>query len=203
LRDPDRVSDTAIVTGSFTLGAVVLTAGVDWLRRRHDEGRRDREARQRAITETVAATVQLRDAVLLFRRMMIARTLALGGVATGVDYAGSLISAADETPPWWAYLAAAVRDLLKAGGLLDQSQIAAGERYRQIVTPPLQRLTAAGMSVQFGGTGGQLQDAAARLLEAAGRLADAAQSRKRDYGRAERAFSEALQALRDASVRSR
>jgi hypothetical protein len=98
------VSDTAIVTGGFTLGAVALTAGIDWIRRRHDERRRDQEARSTAITETVVAAVQLRDAVLLFRRIMIARRLALGGVATGADYGGQLISATGEAPPWWAYL---------------------------------------------------------------------------------------------------
>jgi hypothetical protein len=96
---------------------------------------------------------------------------------------------------------AALRDFLKTGGILDQRQFEAGERYQQTVAPPLQRLTAAATSVQIGDSARQLHDAAGRLLDSAGRLADSAQDGKRDFGRAERAFSKALQAFQDASAR--
>lgn len=126
----------------------MLTAGIDRARRRHDERRRDADALRQAITETVVAAVQLRDGVLLFRRIMTPRRLALGGVATGADWAGTVLSAAEAAPPVWALLAAAVRDLLRTGGILDQRQFAAGERYQQIVTPQLQRLTAAASAIR-------------------------------------------------------
>jgi hypothetical protein len=45
-----------------------------------------------------------------------------------------------------------------------------------------------------------MNDAARGLQDAAGRLADCAQSRPRDYRRAETAFSKALEAFQDAAA---
>lgn len=53
---------------------------------------------------------------------------------------------------WLQLLVAAIsaaRDILKVGGLGDQVEISAGERYQQMVTPPLHRLTAAVAAVQL------------------------------------------------------
>jgi len=54
---------------------------------------------------------------------------------------------------------ATVREFFKLGGLADQYQISTGARYQEMVTPPLQRLTAAATAVQLGQSG-PLKDAA-------------------------------------------
>jgi hypothetical protein len=93
---------------------------------------------------------------------------------------------------------AAVGHFLKVGGLSDQMQISAGERYQQMVTPPLQRLTAAVAAVQLDDPG-KLGDAAESLMLAGSDLCDEAQSGKREYQRAEKAFQQAQQDFRDAA----
>lgn len=192
--------DVAIVTGGFTLGGVALTATIDGLRRRHDERKRECEARRRDVTELIVAAEHLHDAVRLFRAITIARRTTIGGIATGMaqDASNELVESGFS---WWGLLTRLIiglRDFFKIGGIVDRTQDSTGARYQEIVTPPLQRLIAAATAVQLG-QAGDLGSAGGSLQRAAGRLADQAQSNKRAYRRAESAFEDALQAAQTAA----
>lgn len=206
-----HVSDLPIIlTGCFTiagtLGGVTLGAVIDGRRRRHDEQVRQREARRQDTLAVITAAGHLLDAVRLFRSMTRHRRSALAGIGTGVDFAGRSLPdrpSIDDLRRWqpWQLVAVAlvaVGHFFKVGGLSDQMQISAGERYQQMVTPPLQRLTAAVAAVQLDDPG-NLGDAAQSLMLAGSDLCDEAQSDKREYERAEKAFQQAQQNFRDAA----
>lgn len=201
------MSDSAIIiTGCFTvggaLGGVALGAVIDGRRRRHDEHVRQSEARRQDTLAVITAAGHLLDAVRLFRSMTRFRRGALAGIGTGWDFALRSLPdrpSIDDLRHWqaWQLLAVAlvsVGHFLKVGGLSDQMQISAGERYQQMVTPPLQRLTAAVAAVQLDDSG-NLGNAAEGCWP--GVTCDKAQSDKREYQLAEKAFQQAQKDFRD------
>ncbi len=114
--------------------------------------------------------------------------------ATGIDYAGRLLSDDSSRPSRIGTAALAVagaREFLKLDGVRDRIQLSDGERYQEIVSPPLQRLTAATAAVQLD-HGEPLTSAAAELVRAANALADEARSGNRAFERVESAFEGAL-----------
>jgi hypothetical protein len=77
--------EVAVVTGSFTLGAVVLTYLGSGLRERERHRREERAAYDQKVAEVAAAADDLRQRVRLFRS-----TWALGGgkgTAVGIEVA--------------------------------------------------------------------------------------------------------------------
>jgi hypothetical protein len=198
------VPDTGIIiTGCFTLGGVGLGAVINTATSIRAERKKRQDDRNRAVIEVVTAAGHLLDAVRLFRTMTAFRRGVPAAFSTGVDFGTRYLpdSTPSDIPAPWRLLAVAIasgRDIFKLGGLADQMQISAGERYQQMVTPPLERLTAAIATVQLGEPG-KLADAAERLTRASGDLTARAQSRKREYERTEKEFKRAQQAFRAAA----
>lgn len=199
-----RVVGSDVVIGSFTLGAVALTAvlgaGIEAVRRRHDAGVREREARKRVVTELVTAAEHLHDAVRLFRVITAPRRSWLFGIATGMAQEYRELEGDTSWAALLVRLVWAARDLFKIGGLVDQMLDSSGARYQEMVTPPLQRVVAAAVTVQLDESG-ELGSAAGELQRAAGKLADEAQSGKRAYERVEAVFKRALRDVQAAAVR--
>jgi hypothetical protein len=185
---------TAAAIAGGVVGVTGIVAAVMQSRRQAKAA--SQAARKQTIIEVVAAAVHLREAVLLFRRTTSARRSWWAGVATGVDYAGRYLMDESASHSLIAMLIAGARDGLKFGGVSEQMQLTAAERYQQIVWPHLERLTAATTAVQLD-EGGHLQAAAAKLVRCASTLADTAQSGERDYKRADSEFGRALRAFQE------
>ena len=99
VRHSGAVSNSAIIiTGSFTLGGVVLASAIDAARRRHDERMREREAREREILDVVTASQHLLDAVLQFRSITMFRRGITTGLGTGVEFGSRYMT---EEPSIW------------------------------------------------------------------------------------------------------
>jgi hypothetical protein len=181
-------------------GGVVGVAGIGatvWQARRSAEAGQ-LAARKQEIAAVTTAAMHLQDAVRLYRDVGSIRRTWIGGVATGLELVGPYFI--DDTKP--SLLATVVlggRDVLKVGGLYDQMQIATGERYKQVVTPPLERLTAAAETVRVNQSG-KLRVAAAKVLHQGSILAEKADaSSKKEYQRAEGDFKRALTDFQNAS----
>jgi hypothetical protein len=205
---PGDVPYTGIViTGFFALGGVGLGSALDLMRSRRAERQQRIDVHKREVIEVVTAAGHLLDAVRLFRSVTTFRRGLPAGFSTGLDFGTQYLpdKGSVEVPePWrlFAALIASVRDIFKLGGLADQMQISSGERYQQIVTPPLERLTAAIAAVQLGEPG-RLTTAAERLAIASGDLTARAQSGKKKFEHAEKAFKNAQQDFSAASLDTR
>ena len=170
--------DVAVVTGGFTLGAVVLTYLGSGLRQRQQRKHDEQAAHDQKMAEVAAAADDLRQRVRLFRT-----TWAVGGqksLTAGVEVGRIARELLPESvgSKLRYYLPAVVLTTaseLAVDGIIGKLVNAAGSMYFQAVTPAVERLTSATASLRIS-PDADLAQAARDLASAAITYADEAKS---------------------------
>ena len=200
----------AVVTGAFTLGAVVLTfLGTAWLQAL--AGRRaDRAAKTKAIAEMLTSVADLMQGVRVIRgayqhktrfryyvRLTAAMGVALGAVMPGTP--GIALTRDD-----WATLldlrasGPGLARLLQLDSEVDESQRALALDLSTVLLPRVTRFYSA-LSVVTLGADDLVADAARRLASDVGELLEKVAAKPRAFVRAERAAHRALGEFRRAA----
>lgn len=189
-----------MVTGSFTLGAVVLTYLGSGLRDQLQRKREERVSRDQKIAEVAAAADDLRQRVRLYHGAW-----ALGGqkgVAVGAEVGRIAREMFSDTPRFSHYLMAVgltTVGQLAADGIIGKLVNTAGTMYFQAVTPAVNRLISATSLLRISPEIA-LAEAASDLASAAITYADEAKSSGRKFKHADRVFEESLRRFMAASV---
>jgi len=195
--------EVAIVTGSFTLGAVALTYLGSGLRERQRRKHDQRAAHYQKVAEVAAAADDLRQRVRLYRD-----TWALGGqksTAVGIQVgriAHELLPPSD--PPKLGHYLLAVGlttvSELAADGIIGKLVNSAGTMYFQAVSPAVERLISATASLRIS-PDANLAAAARDLASAAITYADEAKSNGKKLKHADRVFEKSLSRFMSVGVR--
>lgn len=197
--------EVAVVTGSFTLGAVLLTYLGSGLRERQQHRREEYAAHDQRIAEVAAAADDLRQRVRLFRN-----TWALGrgkGTAVGIEVGRAARDLFPESakPKLQHHLMAIALTLasgMAADGIIGKLVNTAGSMYFQAITPAVERLISATASLRIS-VDTTLATSARDLASAAITYAEEAKSGGKKLKRADKAFEESLSRFMSAGVRHR
>lgn len=190
-----------MVTGSFTLGAVVLTYLGSGFRDQRQRKREERAAHDQKVAEVAAAADDLRQRVRLYHS-----TWALEGqkgMAVGAEVGRIAREMFSDTPRLSHYLMAVgltTVSQLAADGIIGKLVNTAGTMYFQAVTPAVNRLISATALLRISPEI-SLAEAARDLASAAITYADEAKSSGRKFKHADRAFEESLSRFMSVGVR--
>lgn len=197
--------DIAIVTGGFTLGAVVLTYLGSGLHDRQQRRRQESAAREQRVAEVVAAADGLRQRVRLYRDAW-----AVGhgkSTAAGVQVGRIARDMLPDSTPlklsqYLAATAVTVASELAVDGILGKLANTAGSMYLEAVTPAVDRLITAVAPLRIS-PDPDLAAAAKNLTIAATVYADEAKSGDKKLKRADEAFDNSLTHFISISARQK